>query len=176
MDNIIELLVFLFVIYSILAPLFGKKKQKKTTRQIPTDYSGDVRNKKTSPDISTTDILEDFLGFKIPKTEDHFPVPQSSQTKDDLELTRKNYERDLEIKYSNLEAETKNFDTLYDKDKFIELSKPQITSKAILEYYEKERNLLIRANEIKNKLTVADTLKDYILISEILNKPKALRR
>ena len=115
MDNLFELLIFLFVIYSILSPILNKKKRQNTEGKVPQRYPGDVKPK-TPPQPSPRDIFEEMLGFKIPKSEDEYrnPVPQASGSKNN-EIPSIDYDTDLKIEYEDLETNRKMPDIDFDK-------------------------------------------------------------
>lgn len=176
MDNLFTLIVFLFIIYSILAPLLGKKKPQSPQRQSQSNnnYGGDVNNTQTSPQSSPTDILEDFLGFKIPRTEEEYQPTAKTET-DNYNLQTVDYDTDLKIEYKDLEKESKMPDVDYDKLAFINsmpIEEDSLTTKVLtITQPFNERTLYI-----KRKLKEKNELRDVFLLSEIINKPKALRR
>jgi hypothetical protein len=161
----------------MLAPVLGKKKPqpKQKPAQRKNNYGGDASRTRTSPPTSPTDILEDFLGFKIPRTEDEFPQSEENKSAENYNLQTVDYDTDLKVNYKDLEVENKMPDVDYDKLPFLK-SIPQediLTNEKIL-------GVSSLSNEkirfIKNKLKTKSELRYIILISEILNKPKALRR
>ncbi len=174
MDNIIQIIVFLFIIYSILAPLFGKKKPQKNSKQVPENYGGDVRKTRTSSKPTTQDILEDFLGFKIPKTGDEYENYSRKTELDYVSPKTENFDTDLKINYRDLEAESKLLNSEYDKYPTLE-SVPMgtsLTTKVLDAAFPfSDRTLLI-----KKYLYNKNELRSAFLFSEIINKPKALRR
>jgi len=175
MDNIIQLIVFLFIIYSIFAPLFDKKRQQKNKKQIPKDYGGDGRSTRTSPKPTTQDILEDFLGFKIPKTGDEYESYSSKTESDYKDIKTVNYDTEVKIDYRNLETESKLPDIDYDKiPTYEKQSLNKISDNIDIEKTETGKDFRLAA--IKNKLNKPDNLREIFLFSEIVNKPKALRR
>jgi len=176
MDNIIQLIVFFFIIYSILAPILGKKKQQKTRKQIPGDYQGDVRKTGSSPRSSGTDILEDILGFKIPKTDDEYEGYSYENEYNQKQKYSKDYDTDLTINYKNLEQESKTVDLDYDKLSASEIKQKQQSQKKITVTYSKLKTENKKANDIRKKLTNPSSFREIFLITEILNKPKAFRK
>lgn len=174
MDNIVEIIIFFFIIYSIVAPLLSKKKQQqqRAQRQSPRNYSGDEEKHSSSPRTSTTDILEDFLGFKIPKTDNEYSHLPEEYPTGDRELKTMDYETDLQTNYRSLEKELKlpniNLEKLSVQNK-IESVEPVKEYELLTKNYSK-------LSELKSKFKDPASVQDYILISEILNKPKSLRR
>lgn len=176
MDNIIQLIVFLFIIYSILAPILGKKKSQKAKGQVPGKYPGDVDDK-TSPPTSTRDIFEEMLGFKIPKNEDEYqgPESQSSDSKD-VEIASVDYDTDLKIDYKNLEAVQTIPDIDYDKLPSQESEPTELETSFTTKVIDTAIPFNNRTIAIKKLLMDTKTLRNLFLMSEIINKPKALRK
>lgn len=82
MDNIIELIIFLFIVYSIFSSFFGKKKpQQKPQSEIPRNRPTEGVPKRTSSRQDSIETLEELFGFKLPKTDDEFPQYKQTSTK-----------------------------------------------------------------------------------------------
>ena len=167
MDNFFQLLIFLFIIYTVINSLFGKKKPQRPPQNIPQRRSGgdDCTAPPSSKD-ATTDILQDLFGFKIPKTGGDYGEGGS---------------------YGNLERETQGAESQsssapvmpdidYDKLPSLESAQVATTSEDLHKVYEIKTASASRTTEIKEKIRDPRSIKDLIIISEILNKPKALRR
>ncbi len=182
MDNIFQLLIFLFVIYTIYNSLFGKKKQQRPQNNFPRYETGEEETKPSpKPRYSSTeDILQDLFGVKIPKSGDEYET-----------YPQKNYPSNLEIDLPEIEKESdtekRNIpDINYDKlispginyDKLISLEAQQ--NKTISDEphlaYEVGFSFNRKTNELKHKIKNHATLRELYLISEIINKPKAIRR
>ena len=178
MDNLFELLIFFFVIYSILTPILNKKKRQNTERKVPQRYPGDVK-KNTPPQPSPRDIFEEMLGFKIPKSEDEYrnPVPPSSRS-NNSEMPSIDYDTDLKVEYEDLETDRKMPDIDFDKltSTQIEEIKKKEEAQQSLGIYKSAKSLNKKTIEIKQKLSNPSSFREIFLMSEILNKPKALRR
>lgn len=185
MDDIIQLIVFFFVIYSIVASLFGKKKSKKSdTAQRPTQspYQTKGREKvysKRQP--SNADVLEELFGFKIPKTEDKYRTAEYDREGIDLEKVSWNPEKEFEKKISAREAYGKRnikkpvSDIDYDKLSSLE-SAGKRTAVDHHKIYEQKKSVNKKTEEIKRRLKSKPTIKEAFIVSELLNKPKALRK
>lgn len=155
MDNLFSLIIFLVIVYSVFNIIFGKKKPQNNDTKIPTKPPGDARQKQ-SPDISTGDLLQEILGFKIPKTENEYkiPIPQP------VEVPEAEKVSEVEIAENappELMEETKTDKSGPEKVQIL----INVSSKRTL--------------ELKNKIKNPSSLKELYLISEILKKPKALR-
>lgn len=172
MDNIFQLLIFLFVIYTIINSLFGKKKPQRPQNNFPKDETGEAETK-TSPKpqySSTTDILQDLFGLKIPKSGDEYE-----------NLPQRNYPGNLEIDLPEIEKESdsekRNIpDINYDKLISLETQQTKTLSDEPHIAYEVGFSFNHRTMDIKQKIKNPASLRELYLISEIINKPKAIRR
>ena len=188
MDNFFEILIYLIIIISFLSSIFKKKKQQ---QQKPTARP-DQQEEYPQTDVSVTqskpkeeyDILkeiEDFfkVGSEMPgqgRTTVAQPEEPESiiETKEHIKsdswhsptVSEHSYTDDWERKKAEVKKRTSRIDSGIEKQaaKFEE-SLVKITPLA------SEINSLI-----KTKIKSPSTLKEYIIFSEILGKPKALRR
>lgn len=178
MDNLFVLLIIFFVIYSILSPVLNKKKQQNTDSKIPQGYTGDVKTR-TSPQPSPRDIFEEMLGFKIPQSEDEYrkPLPQSSRTNNN-EMPSIDYDTDLKVEYKNLETDQKMPDIDFDKLTTAQIDeiKNQEEAQQNMGHYKSTNPINKKTIAIKQKLANPTSFREIFLMSEILNKPKSLRR
>lgn len=171
MDNIFQILIFLFVIYTIFNSLFGKKKPQRPQNNFPRNETGEAETK-ASPQTqySSTDILQDLFGLKIPKPGGEYET-----------YPQKNYPSNLEIDLPEIEKESdsekRNIpDINYDKLISLEAQRTKTLSDESHIAYEVGFSFNRRTNEIKQKIKNPTTLQELYLISEIINKPKAIRR
>ncbi|MCJ7554736.1 MAG: hypothetical protein MUO34_12735 [Ignavibacteriaceae bacterium] len=187
MDNIFEILIYLFIIVTFLSSIFKKKKPKpqKPESQVPqqreevdVSYSPEMEIETSTTKSSSTDEydvlkeLEQFFKVGEPKPK---PLPQQidvEQKKKTAEESWRSktksehmYEDIWEKKRRNIASKKKEFDSLtFSKaSKFEELLKEKKVCPSIF-----QRN-------IKEKIMRPASLKKYIIISEILGKPKALK-
>lgn len=154
MDNLFQLIIFLFIIYALFGALFGKKKQQ----QSGSENSNGEGQQKSSP--SSEDILEMF-GFKLPKSggeyEKPHPMPNlKKKTRFDRESSP--------VKTSELTTPTPMVEVKTEQD-----------SSEHSKIYEAPRTFNSRAVSVKEKIKSPTSLRELFLISEILNKPKAHR-
>ncbi|MBI1939483.1 MAG: hypothetical protein HYS25_15345 [Ignavibacteriales bacterium] len=184
MDDIIQLIVFFFVIYSIVASIFGKKKTQKSETQrrtqVPyqTKDSGKVYSRKQT---SSADVLEELFGFKIPKTENEYRTANYDREGINLEKVSWNPEKEFEKKVSAREAyEKRNIEKRVpdiDYDKLVSLeSARKKTAVDHHKIYARQSDANKKAEEIKRRLKSKSTVKEAFILSELLNKPKALRK
>jgi hypothetical protein len=187
MDNLFEILIYVIIIVSFLSSIFKKKKrqQQKTPAQQPqTDeyYQTEVSvpQTKTKEEYDVLKELEDFFkvgnepaGQQIP-----MPVPQEQPKKmtpieehkrteswqtptasehiaDDWERKKEEVSKRVARVDSSVEKKAAMFEASLDK---------------------KETTFSSIAMAVKSKMKNPSTLKEYIIFSEILGKPKALRR
>lgn len=173
MDDVIQVIIFLFVIWSFLSSAFKKKPEpQKTQKRSSQNKSG----QKQTMNYSTKDILEDLFGVPLPKNENENPSQRG----------RMHYPQDFEHEW-NPEKENNSLDKLKSVEEreikdidFDKLSSLEVEGK--IRRVKPNEPLVIesklineRAKEIKRKIKDSATIRDAVLISEILNKPKALR-
>ena len=170
MDDVIQVIIFLFVIWSFISSAFKKKPvpQQKQNRQ---NKSG----QKQTMNYSTKDILEDLLGVPIPKTGNEYPsqdrtrhIPQDFEHEWDPEREDKSLERVKSVEEK--EVPDIDFDKLSTIETEGKVKRVKSTDSPLLQ----PQLINLRASEIKAKIK-SSTIRDAIIISEILNKPKALR-
>lgn len=193
MDNFFEILIYLFIIVTFLSSIFKKKKpapQKPEARvpqqreKVDISYSPEQEMQPTSVKSSSTDEydilkeLEQF--FKVgepqqkpaPKPQPKIPptrIEQKKKTVEDSWRTRTDsehkYEDIWEKKSRDVAQRQKDVDSLTSRQaaKFEEMLK------------EKKGYSTAFQRNIYKQLRHPSTLKEYILISEILGKPKALK-
>ena len=167
MDNLFQILIFLFVIYTIFNSVMGKKKPQKTNRDIPGETTGEFESTPSSQtQYSSGDVLQDLFGLKIPKTGDEYGTypPSGYSAESSPPDDRENIEnREMpDIDYDNLPS--------------LEVTRALETEADNQTVYEVQRTSNLRMADLKQKLRTKQTLKELFLISEILNKPKALRK
>jgi hypothetical protein len=150
MDNFIQYLFYFIIIAAFLNSIFGKKK-KIETKPVPLEPASQSYNR--GNDYQQTESLgagED--NFAITKEIENLfkkdmPAKSSSSVKTEpVEITA------TEIKRDYTEERAKEFEK--------QLNKREYSSDWFIK-------------NIRNKLKTPETLKDYIIISEILGKPKA---
>lgn len=173
MDNLFQLLIFLFVIYTIINAVFGKKKTQSPDRKIPQENSREDELN-TSPDYqySSSDVLQDLFGLKIPKTGNEYENYSQNKYPSNLETGNIDFTHQIEpeqLKMPNVD---------YDKLPSLEAQQKNISipEEEIHRAYEVGFSFNSRTTDIKQRIKSPKTLQELYLISEILNKPKAHRR
>ncbi|GEM_PF-5674227 len=161
MDKLFDYLIIGFVIYSFLAPLF-KKKKGNAKIELPEDIPN-------FPDLGTEESGAD----EIAKWEqENFPQysPEPARKKeskpDAIPPTYRAHYTDA-VKERKLAEEVER-----EKEKFDSSVKQFLESQ---KEFEESENLNTIALSIKNKIRSADSLREYFVISEILDKPVGLR-
>ncbi len=201
MEDTIQIIIFiLFFIFSIISSKNKnkKKKQQKIKRQV-NQPSGKIYKQQTQQN-KQQDIFEELFGLKpkpqVPPTGVVTDVNKQKESgyktwyaEDDFKPKRHNdnysfKEKDEELKQEFAEEEIEH-DVFRIKRKSnfkedIKKTKEKL-EKEKLEYEALKGNKQnLTRNIVKNKYQKLfqnpSTLKDYIIVSEILNKPKALRR
>lgn len=195
MDNLFEYLIILFFIFSILQSFLGKKKKQQQQRQQHSQTtSSTTSTSKEKRQESTSDILEQLFGLKIPE-ESKSPSRSSSDRNAEVldpvgyHETTWNPEEDYEdsigietVRYSKKRSEAKQtefIDPVKSLEKKISDAKKSMAklpdSIEVEELSESEYSSSFVKN-IRKKIANPESIREYILVSEILNKPKAHRR
>ncbi len=184
MDNIIEIIVFFFVIYSILGSIFGKKKQqqKKNQQQYkrPVPQQRRTATKPVPSQPSSQDILEELFGIKIPKPEENTGY-STTKTADDLEYSSWDPEKDFQkkveqrqnYKYRTIEKDIP--DVNYDRIAALETTRKKVKTPEPIILKDKKETYK-KALEVRQKLSEPRTVRELFLISEILLKPRSFRK
>lgn len=183
MDNFFEILIYLIIIISFLSSFFKKKEpeQKRGSNQPlpeskPSDYTDAKIETKAeeSYDIlkEIENIFKENMGVPVPKPEgENKTVIQQKEEEKFQDAFDKNYDKE-DIRRVSAESraiksrdDSKKLDekTLREAEKFEELLKSQSEFKR-------------RKHPIIDKLHNPQSLKEYVLISEILGKPVAYKR
>jgi len=186
MDNVFEILIYVIIIISFLSSIFKKKKQQrqKPPAQQPQqeEYSqAEVSVPQTRPkeEYDVLKELEDFfkVGEESTRQQIPVPVPPEQPTIPDMEehirtdpwnarTESEHYVDDWERKKSEVKKIISSVDSSIEKKAALfesSLDKKEATFSSI-------------ALAVKSKMNNPSTLKEYIIFSEILGKPKALRR
>jgi hypothetical protein len=185
MDNVFEILIYLIIIISFLSSILKKKKkqqQKPPARQPqPEDYyqaEVSVPQAQTKDDYDIIKELEDFFKVGSEPPEKQTPlIPEppgkmthtEERTRREIWQTRTESEHnveDWERKKAEVTKRMAQVDSGIKKQaaRFEEsLAKKEVVFSSIV-------------MSVKSKIANPSLLKEYIIFSEILGKPKALRR
>ena len=186
MDNFFEILIYVLIIISFLSSFFKKKKQqqqKPASRQQQTEeqnYQTEVETHHTQQkeDYDILRELEDFFKVGDEPTERRIPVPQQeSESAPSMEehIKTDSWHTPTKSEHSVDQWERKRGEV----QKILAGVDSAIEKKAALfeeSLYTKEPIYNKFALAVKSKIMSPSSLKEYIIFSEILGKPKALRR
>lgn len=193
MDNLFEYLIYGFIIISFISSFFKKKKPlpKKTPDQAPSEQTDITENKiinippSQEKKAEEYDILKEIEGF--------FNVGQTTQsdTKDHTDekmyegaKDRENYTPVPEKSFHTATSSEHTFTDPWDvKRKELEKRKKEISPEIEQQASAYEESLIKKESaatgiirDISERLKRPSTLKEYVIISEIIGKPKALKR
>ncbi|MCH7516236.1 MAG: hypothetical protein IIB08_03765 [Bacteroidetes bacterium] len=193
MDNLFEYLIYGFIIISFIISFFKKKKP------LPKKPSDLTLHQRT--DI-TEDKIIDIPPLQEPKAEEYdilkgiesfFDIGQPQQTETKVHTDKEMYEgaKDRE---NYIPVPEKSFHTLTEsehtftdpldvKRKELEKREKKLSPEIDKQAFDYEESLIRKDStatgiikNIKERLKSPSTLKEYIIISEIIGKPKALKR
>lgn len=193
MDNFFEILIYLFIIVTFLSSIFKKKKpvpQKPEARvpqqreEVDINYSAEQEMEPTSVKSSSPDQydilkeLEQF--FKVGESQQRpAPKPQYTIPPTRVEPKKKTVEDSWR---TSIDSENKYEDSWAKKSRDVAQRKKDVdslTTKQAAKFEEmlkeKKGYSTVFQRNIYKQLRHPSTLKEYIVISEILGKPKALK-
>lgn len=180
MDNFFQILFILFIILSFLAPLFKKKpgEQQKKRQQQPVDDDSNSSTSYPSYSTSTTserdkvnyDILQEIEGM-FNKPAETTPVTETSVNEEkEVEHYKTSEWHEPSKSEATIDDEWHRPTTLADYEKEKEFMDEK--AKEFEKLLNKKKEVNIVARNIRNSITNPETLKEYIVISEILGKPR----
>ncbi len=202
MDDLFKILIWGIIIFAFLRPLFKKKQQDKN---IPTTKSrtdnpgyGNLSVKEPEPAVLSQknddyDILRELQNMlkgdlKIPEQPkpqqvDPYDIYESHKIKDkDLNLTN-DPRMNRGVEDQNPIGSRKTYDetiidrkSISDKQKRVVDPKIEASAKEFERVLAGPRKRRAAITDFNRKLKNPSTVREYILFSEILGKPKALRR
>lgn len=184
MDNLFELIILIVFILSGINSLFGSKKKRRNKIERPT---GPLPPRNKVP-RDETDLLEEIFGVKKERTPPNDPFDEPSVQKQnnygkpefgyDLQSTwnpEDDFKESSEIQLSDVTEREKIFDEIskIDYDKII----PPKNERLLMLQVDTQDDQIVNKKviELRKKLKDKNTIKDSIIIAEILSKPKALR-
>ena len=193
MDNLFEYLIYGFIIISFISSFLKKKKRlpKEPADQTPHQRTDITENKfidippSQEPKAEEYDILKGIENF--------FDVKQPQQTQKKVHTDkgmyggakdRENYIPVPEKSFHTLTASEHTFTETWDeKRKELEKRKKNLSPEIEKQASAYEESLIKRDSaatgiikDIKERMKSPSTLKEYVIISEIIGKPKALKR
>ena len=195
MDNIFEILIYLFIIISFLSSFLKKKKkaaraQEQAQTQITDQQrvSGEL-DVEEAPKVQTKgqdyDILKEFEDFfKVGERTEEAQIQPQIEPLEEADQTKKEIRRVPEDSFHTKTASEHTFIDPWDiKKSEIDKRKKSISSDierqatAFEQHLKKPETSAMRiSRKIKESMKQPATLKEYVIISEIMGKPKALKR
>jgi hypothetical protein len=185
MDNVFEILIYAVIIISFISSFFKKKpkEEPQKTRETRSNESTDISEYNSEPviqkkkEVDDYDILREIENmFKMETQPKPAPVPnkvepiKKSQPAVKSETKRIAAENDVTVS-EHAKSKSISYDISDNK------RKPQLSSKID---YGKDFHLTKQIPDpfldLKRKLKEPKNVRDFIVISEIIGKPKALRR
>ncbi len=175
MDNIFDLIIGFIIVYSLLSPLF--KKKKKDEPVIIEPYPDEDKTIYYDDEQSIADEIGAMFGNKPakPKVEQSSATTYSpenySVTHQQKKHEKKRYSEDEKI--SSHVEKIKRVISADEQQRVNELA-DKFLSHQNVPGHEVETNE--KRDKIRSIFHSSENLKDYILFAEIFGKPKALRR
>ena len=183
MDDIFQILLYLVIIISFIAPIFRKKNQDKNSQQSSRQrfplQDSNLENPKT--EIAATESKQtDYDVLK--ELENFFKVGSEEKTITTDELNLNFEEQKAEPQSS---TKPQGYQSIWDKkkaevesvvkslDKKIEDQAKQFQEEMAYQKNPLSNDFVLR---LKKNIRKPATLKEYILMAEIIGKPKSLRR
>ncbi|MBU2494693.1 MAG: hypothetical protein KJ571_18885 [Bacteroidetes bacterium] len=181
MENLFEIIILIVFVLSGLNALFGKKKKGRVESENTGNADSPAPARKRVPE-NEIDLLQEIFGLKKDnsKSPDPFDEPSAQNTGYGYQDSSWNPEDDFSdkenLKISEMKARQKRFDELskIDYDKSV-VSKERYDF-LILNNNSSGTIVNKRALALKRILKNKKSVKDSIIIADILNKPKAYRR
>jgi hypothetical protein len=175
MDNIVDYLVVLFFIISFLASIFKKKKNTPVAKSEDKILKTQIQNPNIVEKKKAANPFEDF--FK--SINDEIVKAKAETTRSEVDEYYENaMQKSADVNYT--------YQSDYKQREYIEpvpeqkfpIDKLGMSIKSYDESLKqtKEKHESKKAKEIRNRLKQNTSIKDFIIISEILGKPKALQR
>ncbi len=165
MDSFFDYIIILVIIISILNSIFGKKKKQQQAKT-----EGDVKPTSEKQKHDAVDILEQMFGISSEKKE-----PKYYGEKDD---NQQSWDPEAEFSDADPKSVTETpakVPSNYEKLQSAEFTPLDSHKKIDLLHQEEAKiaKLSKRQQELIKKLKDPKSLRDYVLVSEILGKPKA---
>jgi hypothetical protein len=184
MDNVFEILIYLIIIISFLSSIFKKKQtqQKRPPAQQPDhdeSYQTEVSTTQSQPkEYDILRELEDFFKTGAEPSKTGAPITQRKEESVPSSGGHKTYDEwheptiseHIVDKWEDKKTEVKKI--LSSIDSAIE-KKAAVFEESL---WKKENVYSEIALSIRSKFKNPSTLKEYVIFSEILGKPKAFRR
>jgi len=195
MDNVFEILIYVFILISFLSSFFKKKKKELIKKEMmqsqTTDQQkiGEDLNIKTAPSVQTRDqeydILKEFEDFfKVGQREEVSQVQTIGEGLEETNVSNKEFKHVPEESFHTQTSSEHTFIDPWDR-KQVEIEKrkksisPEMEKQATAfeKYLKKPETSATKiSRKIKESIKQPSSLKEYVIISEIMGKPKAYKR
>jgi hypothetical protein len=191
MDNIVDYLIAGFFIISFLASIFKKKKVKETSGKNvkPISVSGQQRvperkAKAKSPfddffkaiNVELANAKKEVSHSEVDEYYEEAMQNSDSAELPDQESSKLTYQESSKLAYQEASKLTKSSLQISEVESAEKESAISIKSYSDSVQYTKGQHESSKAKDIKNKLLKTDSIKEFIIVNEILGKPKALQR
>ncbi len=193
MEDFFEIIIYLFIIISFISAFFKKKKPQQQKRQVPGSRLNEHELsefpvQKAEPEVKKEleiDIFKDLEKFfNVGK-----PHKETSKEHNDKEMyegakERKDYIAVPEESFHKKTSSEHTFVDPWDKkrseinNKVAKVDKSiEVQASKFEEHLQKKESAASEiSKKIRTRLKEPSSLKDYIIISEIMGKPKSLSR
>ena len=184
MDNFFEILIYLIIIISFLSSIFKKKKQQQQRppvrqSQVEESYQVEVPTPQTQEKVEY-DILRELEDFFKVGEESPIKVPVPQERPENVVIAEEHKRGDIWQEKTKSEHAADDWERKKEEvAKRISKIDSQIEKQAAIFESSLERREQVFSSialSVKAKIANPSTLKEYIIFSEILGKPKALRR
>lgn len=175
MDNIVDYLVAGFFIISFLASIFKKKKVKETSDKNIEPISDSGQQRVSERKQKAKSPFDDFFKVINEELANAKKEVSSSEVDEYYEQAMQNSD-ETEIKSQNTIQQTKPASLIHETVRTKKEETISIKSYHDSIEFSKALHESKKARDIKKSLSETDSIRDFIIINEILGKPKALQR
>lgn len=184
MDNVFEILIYAIIIISFLSSFFKKKKEvPKSNQEEQQNEVDDFQPQKSKPVIAQKKEVDDYdilreieKMFKMETPQQPVPVPKKVEPIRRSQPTLKKDTRKVASEHVATQSEhVYSKSVSYDGKSY----KPAPKAKSVVndeKYFPMSKPVINPFTDLKRKLRDPQTVRDFIIISEIIGKPKALKR
>ncbi len=189
MDNsFFEILVAIYLIFTFVAGILKKKKRNEARNSTENVTEISVDNPETSKpqNDATRDIINQLLGFGTNRQQEEYPNYDEHSEDDDFILRQNNEEtptwnpesefNDTEFEQDSMSPVDNLASEYIPEDKKSEFQTPENNDYHLSENESNYFIPVISTSTLIKKLKNRASLKEAILLSEIIGKPKALRK
>ena len=190
MDDVFQILIFLIIIISFISSLLKKKPQQKDADHLSasektgeTDISEKMFVPSSESKAEEFDLMKEFENFFKVEDKQAIPEPQQVEKKEPF-IKDTNYKRVPEESFHKVTDSEHSFVNPWEtKIKEAERKKKLITPQIEKQASAYEKSLIKKEKvateiieNIRSRLNDPESLKEYVVFSEIIGRPKALKR